>query len=147
MPFQSQAFSPEKYSLLYGTTESDVDTINVSIKQAGNEVFSNSFTSKRSGYINLRKDEGNIYLMIDDSSQFNYFLISGFSNLLYEGKSELVIEYNGIEKKYDLKTIWIEKPNTLNNPEYSIKLLIYIEKEEIVGELLSAHIYRGDCVR
>lgn len=131
-------FSPQKSALLYGIRAKNYDTLNVTITQAGNEIFSETFSSKINGNINLNKVKENINLIVDGKSEFKYFLIDGFSHLLYEGKADLSIKYGENEHKYELTTKWIEKPNILNNPEYSTKLLIYIDDEEVVGDLLSA---------
>jgi GWxTD domain-containing protein len=131
-------FSPQKYSLVFGFNSAEADTLDVSITQAGNKVISDKFTSNLSGDITLNKVKDNINMIIDGNSNFKFYSINGFSHLLYEGKAELTLKYEGKEEKYDLNINWLEKPNILNNPEYSVKLLIYIENEETVADLLSA---------
>jgi GWxTD domain-containing protein len=81
--------------------------------------------------------ENDLRITITDSSNTNYFLVTGFSHFLYEGKADLIIKIDSTEKKYSINTSWNDKPKILNNPEYAIKLLSYIEDENIVGELLS----------
>jgi len=132
-------FSHKKYSLLYGLADSTLDSVNVTIKQLEKLIFSGEFPFVLGGNISVDKNEESIQISVDGQSEFRYFIISGFSNLLYEGKAELLIAIDGSEKKYDLNIHWIEKPKILNNPEYSIKLLSYIEKENVVGDLLSSN--------
>ena len=130
-------FSADKFSLLVGVSSQEIDTINVSISQKKNVIFSKNVTNSFNGTINFEKS-GNVINLIPSSSKKNkYFIINDFSHLLYEGALDLVVKFDSTEEKISFTSKWIGKPNVLNNPEYSIKLLSYIEKEFVVGELLS----------
>jgi GWxTD domain-containing protein len=131
-------FSPAKYSLLFGVKTEISDSLAVVVKQMDKEIFNKVLRPKAIGKMNIERSRGDIKLLISDTSGYNYFIAGGFSHLLYEGLSEIKVQYDGNDKKFDLKTSWIEKPRVLNNPEYSIKLLGYIENENVVGELLSS---------
>jgi GWxTD domain-containing protein len=130
-------FSPNRFNILMGFNY-ELDTLKMAITQNDQNVFSGSFLPMTDGNLTVAKENEDIKIEVSDSSDFKYFIISGFSHLLYEGQFELMFTLNGNEKKYNLKTAWIDKPKVLNNPEYSIKLLSYIESENIVGELLSS---------
>lgn len=131
-------YSPQKYGILIGLVGLDQDTIHAEIKQLENTLYSSSVNSIGKGIISPLRENGDIHLSLNDSSDIDYYLISGFSNDLYEGSSKLDISYDTTELKFDFHTVWFTKPNILNNPEYSIKLLSYIEDEEMVGRLLSS---------
>ena len=130
-------FSSEEFSLLLGFSSQNIDTINVSITQKNKIVFSKTIDSYFNGNIAFNKTEGNIILTNNPSATNKYFIISGFSHLLYEGALELTVKFDSTEEKISFTSNWIGKPEVLNNPEYSIKLLSYIEKEYVVGDLLS----------
>ncbi len=131
-------FSPKKYDLLIGMLDQNISTVSVSISQFNSEIYSDSISSFASGNLLVNKFENDLRVSITDSSNIDYFLVTGFSHSLYEGKADLIIKIDSIEKKYSLNISWNDKPSVLNNPEYAIKLLSYIADENIVGELLSS---------
>lgn len=130
-------FSPKKYNILFGF-KGMTDSLEMNVIQNGETVYSETVFSNASGNLEIGRNINNIELKITDSSDYNYYILSGFSHLLYEGQFMVKFELSGEEKSFSLKTAWIDKPRVLNNPEYSIKLLTYIESENIVGELLSS---------
>jgi GWxTD domain-containing protein len=130
-------FSSEAFSLLLGVSSQNIDTINVSISQKKKVIFSKSLHNFMNGSIIFNKADGNIVLTNKPSPANRYFIISDFSHLLYEGAFELTVKFDSTEDKMTFTSNWIGKPEVLNNPEYSIKLLSYIEKDYVVGELLS----------
>lgn len=131
-------YSPQKYELIIGIVDTSVVKINYSLNQFKKEVLKDSVLSFKKGNYSIEKENDNIALVVSDKSEINLFRISDFSNLLEEGVSELIISYDTVETKFPLNTVWIEKPKVLNNPEYSIKLLGYIEEDNIIGNLLSS---------
>jgi GWxTD domain-containing protein len=135
---QKIPFTSEKYSLLVGIKNPDVDSVSISISQFDEEIFSSTLSSYSSGSLNFEKKHDHISVSIIDSSNINFFLISDFSHLLYEGIAELIVSFNSTETKYPLDISWIGKPEILNNPEYSIKLLSYIEEDIVLADLLSS---------
>ncbi len=130
-------FSPKTYNLLIGIPESDINTIDVKILQSDKTIFKQKIKSIGSINLEIVKDGEEVKLITNKSDKYNYFVISDFSHLLFEGKSELVVKYDSVEVNYPLTTLWFGKPRILNNPEYSIKLLNYIENENTVRKLLS----------
>ena len=50
----------------------------------------------------------------------------------------MIVKHDTSTTKFNLQIVWFTKPNILNNSEYSIKLLSYIDSEEIVAQLLSS---------
>ena len=130
-------FSPKKFNIIFGISNSNSDSASVSILQNKKTVFSKEISSFLKGGIQIEKNKTGLTISINDSSSLNYFLISDFSHLLYEGSAELILKIDTVERKYILNTKWIDKPKVLNNLEYSIKLLGYIEEDIVVGDLLS----------
>jgi GWxTD domain-containing protein len=135
---QEIPFTSEKYSLLIGIKKPDVDNVSVSISQFDKEIFSSSLSKYDKGELKFEKKNDYINVSIIDSSNINFFLISDFSHLLFEGIAELIVTFDSTENKYPLNISWFGKPDILNNPEYSIKLLSYIEEEIVLADLLSS---------
>lgn len=132
-------FSPKKYNLLFGIIDDKVSKASVTILQFNSEIYSDTVSTFNNGNLLISKTDNDIILSITDSSNNNYFLVTGFSQLLYEGKADVIIKFDSTEKKFTLNTVWNDKPAILNNPEYAIKLLSYIADENIVGDLLSGN--------
>lgn len=131
-------FSPNKFDLLVGVNDADVDNITVVISQLEDEIYRDTLPSIGNGHLSFEKIDNDINLSIRDSSNINYYNITGFSKYLYEGKAELTVSVDSSEQKFDIFTTWIGKPDILGNPEYSIKILGYVAEDEIIGELLSS---------
>lgn len=132
-------FSPKKYNLLFGIIDDKVSKASVTILQFNSEIYSDTVSTFNNGNLLISNTDNDIILSITDSSNNNYFLVTGFSQLLYEGKADVIIKFDSTEKKFTLNTLWNDKPSILNNPEYAIKLLSYIADENIVGDLLSGN--------
>lgn len=130
-------YSPNKFDLLFGISHVLSDSATVTISQNKKNIFSNEISKLTVGGLEIEKNNKELVLSINDSSTIKYFLISNFSNFLYEGSAELKIKIDTVERTYTLNTNWIDKPKVLNNHEYSIKLLSYIEDDFVVGDLLS----------
>jgi GWxTD domain-containing protein len=130
-------FSPEKYDLLFGIIGNYTSGFTLSIKQFDKEIYSKAFNTFTKGNGIIKKFNNDLVLKIDSSGKVYYYLVSNFSNLLYEGLIILTIKYNGEVKDFDLLSMWINKPRVLSNLEYAIRLLQYVENDEIIGNLLS----------
>jgi len=131
-------FASQKYDLVLGVIDSSIAEIKFSFNQFEKTVYKDSIKSFAIGNYTIEKNNEEIEVVVSDNHQLNLFRITDFSHLLEEGISELVVSYDTTEIKFPLNTVWIEKPRVLNNPEYSIKLLGYIEEDDIVGNLLSS---------
>ncbi|MCB0730565.1 MAG: GWxTD domain-containing protein, partial [Ignavibacteriae bacterium] len=131
-------FAPQKYNILFGLTDTANAEIKASIEQFDKEIFTNTLKPISEGNFEISKNLNEIGINIKEISGLKIYQISNFSHLLYEGPFELTIIIDTVNHKYSLSTIWPEKPKVLNNPEYAIRLLEYIEKEDVLGELLSS---------
>ena len=131
-------FAPYKYNLLVGVIDTSIKQIQVSIIQNGEKILDNQTVKRlfKKG-ISFEKVGNDIFVKTNkDSTNPSYFLISNFSNQLYEGEASLEIKVNKEKKIFPLKVVWYKKPKVLNNPEYAIKLLSYIENISVVKSLL-----------
>ena len=130
-------FGAEKHSLLIRFPNTEINEIRAKILQTKEVVLDQKIKSVGEKNIKLENTNGDIILSADENGNSQIFIVSGFSHLLREGKCELVVEYDTSEVKFPINTLWFNKPRVLNNPEYSIKLLGYIEKDNTIGKLLS----------
>ncbi|MCB9209735.1 MAG: GWxTD domain-containing protein [Ignavibacteriales bacterium] len=131
-------FAPQKYNILFGLKDTANAEIKASIEQFDKEIFTNTLKPISEGNFEISKNLNEIGINIKKIPGLKIYQISNFSHLLYEGPFELTIIIDTVKHKYSLSTIWPEKPKVLNNPEYAIRLLEYIEKEDVLGELLSS---------
>jgi len=109
----------------------------VNLSQFGDTLFSGTINKYANSSYLFIKDGNNITVSLHVNSSLTLFVFRDFSHKLYEGKSELTIKIDDKSKNFTLNTVWFGKPKVLSNPEYCIKLLQYIEDENVVGELLS----------
>jgi len=129
-------FSPEKFSLLIGIKDTSIKMVDIELKQNDKSILKKQISKLFDGNLKLSK-LNSINVFPDSSSHPNgYFLLDNFSNQLEEGKLDLIVKVDSTEKKYPLEVYWQNKPKVLNDAEYSIKLLSYIEDTDVVKSLL-----------
>ena len=87
-------FSPTKYNLLIGLN-TETDSLSINISQNDKVVFSEIFRSESNGNLSVKKVDNEIVLEFADSSEYEYFLVNGFSHLLYEGQFEITFSFSG----------------------------------------------------
>ncbi|MBK7106466.1 MAG: GWxTD domain-containing protein [Ignavibacteriae bacterium] len=129
--------SSNDYEMIVRVSDTSVTELKYILTQFDKQIFKDSTTNYKKGRINFVKDENEISVSNDGKNLLqNVFVISEFSKLLNEGKAEIEISYKNEKEKFPVNVVWINKPNVLNNPEYSIRLLSYIDDEEAVKDLL-----------
>ncbi len=129
-------FSPEKFALLIGIKDTSITTINIEILKDEMSILKKQVSKMFDGNLSLTK-VNSINVFADSSSHPNgYFLVNDFSHQLEEGKIEVLVKIDSTEKKFPLEVYWQNKPKVLNDAEYSIKLLSYIEDADVVRSLL-----------
>ncbi len=131
-------FSPDTYYAIVAVSDTSIHQINYSVNQLDKQIVKDSVSSTLTGDITFEKNKNNIEVVITDSVDvFRIFFLRNYSELLTEGKAELIIAGKDSVEKYPLVVNWVNKPKILNNPEYSIKLISYIEEEETLKSLFS----------
>lgn len=133
-------FSPNKNDLLIGVLDSSINKIKYKILQKKNTIIKDSVENIINKNLSFKVFNNKIILTEDsNSTPINFFIIQNFSHLLYEGKAELIITYgNNDSLSFPLNIFWFDKPQVLNNLEYSIKLLNYIEDVKEVNKILQS---------
>ncbi len=131
-------FSPDEFDMLVGIQDTSIKKLSYSISQFNKLIIKDSSTNYTQSSLRFDNDNNEIVLKeINSADNLNFFKISGFSKLLSEGKAEIDISYGNVKKTFPIIIKWIDKPKVLNNPEYSIKLLGYIEDSDVIKELFS----------
>lgn len=131
-------FSPDEYDMLIGIQDTTINTMNYSITQFKKQVIKDSSTNYTKAGLQFADIDNKIEIKeINSGDNINIFKVTGFSQLLSEGKAELEIGYGKVKKTFPIIIKWIGKPKILNNPEYAIKLLGYIEDADVVKELFA----------
>ncbi|MEW6701631.1 MAG: GWxTD domain-containing protein, partial [Bacteroidota bacterium] len=79
-----------------------------------------------------------ILYKIRENKKIKYFFVDDFSYKLKEGTAKIIISAKGAKAaEYEFIVLWKNKPKTLMNPEFAIKLLTIIESEKKIDTLLS----------
>ncbi|MCB9207543.1 MAG: GWxTD domain-containing protein [Ignavibacteriales bacterium] len=129
--------SPKEFDILIEISDKSITQIKYSIQQFDKVVKTDSTSMYSNGGIIFSHSDNAVALKISPTLNNNHiFKISNFSKLLSEGKAEIEISFMDLKKKFPIYVKWFSKPKVLNNPEYAIKLMSYIEDEEVVKTLL-----------
>ncbi|MFZ1292415.1 MAG: GWxTD domain-containing protein [Melioribacteraceae bacterium] len=129
--------SSDDYEMIIRVSDTSITKLQYVITKSEKQILKDSTTNYKKGGIIFSNKDNSISVSINDKNfEQNIFIISNFSKLLSEGKADLEIFYNNKKEKFPINIVWINKPNVLNNPEYSIRLLSYIDDDEIVKDLL-----------
>ena len=129
-------YSIQDYSLVISIADTSVEEISVSIIQNEKEILNKIFTSVGSiGYGISDLDNALCLTNNPDAVKVNLFVVNGFSTKLNEGAAKLKIKIGEEEKEFEIFSAWINKPRTLINPEFAIKILEHITPGEEVANL------------
>jgi GWxTD domain-containing protein len=77
-------------------------------------------------FLNLDQEEGNT----------SYFLITDINQSLDEGTYRIQFEDSAESNYTNFDVVWLQKPRSLFNPELAIEIIEYIDKPDVVRELL-----------
>jgi len=133
-------FSQETYSLLIPFSDTSVNRINYVILNNRDTVMMSNTNSYIFNSLNMIACENQIILKNSDQKKIKCFIIQDISSKLLEGDVVIKINYNQGQtttSEFIFKSLWINKPVSLSEPEDAISYLRIIEKEEVVKALLS----------
>lgn len=135
----SEGFLPhsiQNYNLIIPVADSSINEIRVIIKQDDEEILNENY--KKVEDIGFEISQINNAVCITNNSanvNTNLFLISGFSTKLNEGPAKLIVSINDEEKDFDINIAWLDKPKTLLNTEFAIKILENVTPSSEVSDL------------
>ncbi|OGU61016.1 MAG: hypothetical protein A2V66_09750 [Ignavibacteria bacterium RBG_13_36_8] len=131
-------FSSSHFSLVIPITDTSIDSINVEVMQENNVTsysLSAGHYSIAAGFNSC--DNKIIIAEVEGNAPLNLFVLNDINKNLKEGITEISVGLNGKEKKtFTYNVVWLDKPKSLMDTEYAIKLLGNIVNESVVDELL-----------
>ncbi len=129
--------SPNKFEMIVCVNDTTISDLKYSINKAEKVILQDSSNDYFDGTINI-VNNNNSFLIKENKEKKaqRIFTISNFSNLLVEGKYEIEFSLKNEKSIYPIEVVWINKPRVLNNSEYAIKLISYIDDDEVVKDLL-----------
>jgi GWxTD domain-containing protein len=120
--------------------DESIRNINVVIEQDKKEIFKKDINKYFTAALTLAECSGHI--MIDSLSKrkkIKYFLLDGFSSKLNEGNSRFIIKTSDNKPaEFNREVLWSNKPRSLMNPEFAIRLLDIIAEKAVVDTMLDA---------
>ena len=128
-------FSKNNYKLIIPIFH-EIDKIGIELIQEEEIIFKDTLQSSDSEKITLEICEGKPVIKKNiDGVESTMFIFDGFSSKLKEGKVTLKIIGNKVTSEYDFNVRWIDKPKSLYNTEFAIKILELIFSEDDVNKL------------
>ncbi|HMU43075.1 MAG TPA: GWxTD domain-containing protein [Ignavibacteriaceae bacterium] len=133
-------FNQETYSLLIPLKDTSISQINYVALNNRDTVMISSTNAFVFSSLNLIECDNQIILNNSNEKSIKCFIINDISSKLFEGDVVFKINFNKDQKTTEdfiFKSLWINKPISLTDPEEAISYLKIIEKEVVVKALLS----------
>jgi GWxTD domain-containing protein len=133
-------FSNNSYTLLFPVMDNTTDTLLVKI-ETESDTLSFNLTEFIDGLIDMNIDDAIKINISDKLSKTRNFFLRDFSTKLIEGKIKIrssLTEQNKTPSIFHREVKWINKPKSLNNIDFAIKMLGYIEPNSIVNSIKKA---------
>jgi GWxTD domain-containing protein len=135
-------FSNKSYTLLFPVTDKNIDSLFVKIDTESDtisfvlsEFVDGSVVMEKGDFINIDITKGGY--------QTRNFFLRDFSYKLIEGKIKIRGSLNKNNKTpsiFHREVKWINKPKSLDNIDFAIKMLGYIESDAIVNSIKKAKL-------
>ncbi|KAB2846915.1 MAG: GWxTD domain-containing protein [Melioribacteraceae bacterium] len=130
-------YSVNDYNLIIPIADSSVTEITVKINQNGKEILNQANTSAEWIGLGISDLENAVCITNNaDGPRVNLFIVDGFSTKLDEGISKITVEAGEAEKEFEINSGWLNKPRTLINPEFAIRILEHVTPGEEISELM-----------
>ncbi|HRI48014.1 MAG TPA: GWxTD domain-containing protein, partial [Ignavibacteriaceae bacterium] len=133
-------FDNNSYTLIFPITDFSVDSLIVTLESSIDTlrfVVTKFFDSQIVIELN---EQININLTQNENLKTRNFIFDNFSTKLSEDKLKIKVETN--ERKtpivFHKEVKWINKPKSLHNIDFAIKMLNYIEDENVVASIKKA---------
>lgn len=130
-------FSKNNYGLVI-PTKTGLNNVHVTIEQNSSEIVDTLLNEPIMKNCEIVDDGKNI--IIDDSKKlldYKCFYLNNFSYKLEEGKFKVTLESGSVKENYVMEVYWLDKPFSLFNVEFSVKLLDVIGKEKAADRIFS----------
>lgn len=129
-------FHKNSYQIVIPTADIDISSLNIKIINNGKEVFIDSIINRNETAYNFTVCNNEIIYGDGEINILPYFVLEKLNKLFEEG--ELIININsGNEVNYSFKyeVYWFNKPMSLKNPDFAIKILKHIENDDVIKQL------------
>jgi len=132
-------FSSENYSILIPINTTEVGDLNVNIIQNGKSFEQNDYSLIYNEELNFRNCSNKIIISKNKSDNHHFIILKDVNQMIDEDEFEIQVKSDKEEKKFDLKSVWINKPRSLRSVKEAILILFDYFDEKVVDE-----IYRAD---
>ena len=136
-------FNTSSYDIIIPSIDTASTDLRVVIVADEDTIYNNSIKESNIYNINFNKCNNQIALMSDSGITLptRNFIIKGISTIIPEGNLSIIC-YTNNEKKpavvHYKQCVWFDKPHSLQNPEFAIKILNSFYGQEEVDKLLGA---------
>jgi GWxTD domain-containing protein len=136
-------FSSSKYDIIIPSVDTTLTNLKVIIASDKDTIYNSNLKESSVFSINLQSCNNQIYFDRYNTLSLptRNFIIKGISTRIPEGNLSFFYSFNDGEKPAVVqykKCVWFNKPHSLYNPEFAIKILSYFSGKEEVEKLLDA---------
>lgn len=133
-------FSSSGYDLIIPLSDTSISSIRVEIKSDTMDTSNSDVTDYYAGDINFIECNGRIFIGSDNTGiRTRNFILKDINKKLSEGKILVRVKINQDDYlEFPMMIEWLNKPISLRDPEFAIKMLKYIDDETRIAELLNA---------
>ena len=133
-------FDENRYTFIFPVKGDKTDSLFVNVIQAADTLFNGILLNPEKDRISLNECGGKILLETDTSKKdYNIFRIEGLSTKISEGAFRINVSEDpnfSKSERYSATCRWIDKPESLRDPELAIKALKFIESDSVISSLL-----------
>lgn len=124
-------FSPETYDMLIPVTDTNISSIYVELKNNDSLIVKDSIKSSFVASLSLSQDKESILAGFSHQGKpTRNFILPKFNEKLQEGTLKITLTKGKKEKTvFSRSVIWYNKPRSLNNLEYAVKVLKNMDGE------------------
>ncbi|MBU2493027.1 MAG: GWxTD domain-containing protein [Bacteroidetes bacterium] len=120
-------YSVSDFNIVIPAIDTSLTEIKAVIKQNDIEIVNKILQPVETIGFDIAQIDNSVCIVDNkENGKIKLFLLTEFSTKLKEGNALLTIEANGKKQEFDLVVGWPDKPKTLSNPEFAIKILEHI---------------------
>jgi GWxTD domain-containing protein len=134
-------FTPSSYDIIIPSTDTSLINIKAIVINNEDTLFNNYLKESDVFSMNLQECDSQIVIgQQGDIAPTRNFIIRNLCSQLSEGKITFLLFINDEQKPYVYyysQCFWFDKPFTLMNPEFAVKILKYMTGEDDISKILS----------
>lgn len=132
-------FSSQDYQLVIPVADTTIEQISIELKNNDEVPYTQTLSESYITKISVLECNDKLFVWQSNNVLITKnFILRNFSKYLHEGILIATVKLNqdGEEHDFPIRVAWLNKPISLQQPEFAIEMLKYIEEEEIVSNLL-----------